>query len=90
MAEAEAQAEIDRLRAEVESYRQREIEQLQAQLAAARQDAAHYRAEAQRISALAQTRDSEQEAEITRLRGQIESTRIAQRAAPIRRADHAR
>lgn len=43
------QAEVERLRDEVESYRQRELADLRTQLAAAREAAEHYRAEALQV-----------------------------------------
>ncbi len=48
MSAQEPQTEVERLRAQVEAYRQRELEDLRSQLAAARQAADHYRAEALR------------------------------------------
>jgi hypothetical protein len=42
------QAEVERLRAEVESHRQRELAELKSALAIAREEAANYRQEAYR------------------------------------------
>lgn len=74
MTEADLQAEVERLRAEVESYRQREFESVRARLVAALSDIETWRAEAQRISQAAQELDALRVAEIAELRGRLQST----------------
>lgn len=44
--------EVERLRAEVEAYRQRELTDLRSALAAMREERDHYKAEAKRIEAV--------------------------------------
>lgn len=65
------QAEVERLRAEVESYRQREVAELRTALAAAREDAAHYRAEAQRNADLGRQIAAEYQNKITELQTKL-------------------
>lgn len=81
------QAEVERLRAEVESYRQRELADLHAALAAARQEAAAWKVEANRISQVGQQVAAGYQEEIARLRGQIEVKE--QVARQVRRATSA-
>jgi hypothetical protein len=69
---AEELTEIDRLRAELESYRQREVDDLRSALAVARQDIVALRAEAQRISTAAQELNILRTEEIAKLRSQLE------------------
>lgn len=66
------QAEVDRLRAEVDSFKQRELASLRAALTAAQEEAAHYRAEAQRNAELGREIHATAQEEIARLRSQIE------------------
>lgn len=70
--------ELERLRQEVESYRQRELEQLQARLAEAERQRDHYRAEAQRNADLGRQIHTESQAEIQSLRSQLDALRNAQ------------
>lgn len=72
---AELQAEVERLRSEVESYRQRELADLKTALATARQEAAHFRSEAQRNADIGRQIATQAEATIAGLRSQIESMR---------------
>ena len=65
--------EIERLKAEVESYRQRELADLRTALAAAREETNHYRAEANRNADLGRQIHAEMQLEIDRLRSQIET-----------------
>jgi hypothetical protein len=69
------QAEVDRLRAEIESYRERELTELKTSLAVARQEAVHFRAEAQRNADVGRQIASEAQEQIATLRSQIESLR---------------
>lgn len=73
MTEESLQAENERLRAEVESYRQRELADLRSQLAAAREAAEHYRSEAHRNSELARQIDALANSEIARLKSQLDA-----------------
>ena len=72
MADADLQAEVDKLRAQVEAYRQRELDDLKAQLATAIAERDNYRNEAYRNAEVGrQIADGLQE-EINRLRSQLE------------------
>jgi len=66
------QVEIDKLRAEIEDYKQRELADLRTALTAALSDVAHYRSEAQRNADLGREIHTTAQEEITRLRSQIE------------------
>lgn len=66
-------AEIQSLRAEVEAYRQRELEELRQRLATAEADVQHYRAEAQRNAQLGHQIHIESRQEVERLRSQLEA-----------------
>lgn len=70
-------AELDRLRSEVESYRRRELEQLQARLAEALQLVEHYRTEAHRNADLGRQINAQATTEINSLRSQLETLRNA-------------
>lgn len=70
MAES-AEDELIRLRAEVESYRQRELEELRTQLAAAREAADHYKQEAYQVLANFRELDAEDRAKFARLESKI-------------------
>jgi len=69
----ELKAEVERLRAEVEGYRTRELEQLRAQLAQALADLEHYRAEAQRNADVGRAIYAESQAEIMRLQQKLDA-----------------
>ena len=69
-------AENEALRLELEGLRQRELSELREQLALAKDQAAHFRAEAERNAALGRRIHSEGQAEIQRLRAAMESTPI--------------
>ena len=71
--QADLQAEVMRLREEVEAYRRRELEELRARLATAEAEASHYRAEAQRNADLGRQIHLEAQQAITSLRAQLES-----------------
>jgi uncharacterized small protein (DUF1192 family) len=71
--EADLQTEIERLRAEVESYRQRELADLKSALAVAREDAAHYRSEAQRNADVAKLIVADYEKKVGMLQAQLEA-----------------
>jgi hypothetical protein len=66
------QSEIDRLRAEVESYRQRELADLRSALAAAIAERDNYRSEAYRNAEAGRQIHAACQEEIARLRSQIE------------------
>lgn len=73
MSDSDLQAEVDRLRAEVESYRQRELADLKAALSVAQHEAAHYRAEAQRNAEVGRQIASECQQQIVELRSKLEA-----------------
>jgi hypothetical protein len=72
MSTTDLQAEVERLRTEVESYKQRELADLRAALASALSDVAHYRNEAQRNADIGREIHATAQEEIARLRSQIE------------------
>ncbi len=61
MSDESTQSEVERLRAEVESYRQRELADLRSALAAEREQKDNYRSEAYRISEAARQLSQEYE-----------------------------
>lgn len=67
------QQEVERLRNEVESYRQRELDGLRASLAAALAERDHYKTEAYRNASVGQQISAELQAEIARLRSQMDT-----------------
>lgn len=69
----ELEAENVELRKQVESYRLRELADLREQLAQAKDDAAHFRAEAERNAALGRQIHQEAEVERNRLQARIQS-----------------
>ena len=75
----ELQAEVERLRAEVENYRQRELAEVRSQLADAIRERNHYQQEAHRNADLGRQIYSEQQAEITRLRAELDVQQQTQR-----------
>lgn len=75
------QDEVDRLRSEVASYRQREMEEIHASLARARADADHYRSEAHRNAELGRKIAMEYQKQITELRAELEVLRKASAGA---------
>ena len=75
------QDEVDRLRSEVASYRQREMEEIHASLARARADADHYRNEAHRNAELGRKIAMEYQKQITELRAELEVLRKASAGA---------
>lgn len=70
--EAELQAEVDKLRAQVEAYRQRELDDLKAQFATAIAERDNYRNEAYRNAEVGRQIAAGLQEEITRLRSQLE------------------
>lgn len=72
MSEETLQAEVERLRAEVESHRQRELADLRAALAAAREEAQHFRQEAVRISETGREIARNYEVQIAELRSKLD------------------
>jgi len=67
------QAENDVLREQVEAYRHRELADLRDQLAVAKADASHYRAEAERNAGIGRQIHAESQAEIARLRDRVQT-----------------
>lgn len=63
--------EVERLRAEVESHRQRELADLKSALAAAREEAIHYRREAERNAEIGRKIHNEAQQTISDLRAQL-------------------
>lgn len=72
--------EVTRLRAELEDYRQRELADLRQQLAAAREAAEHYRAEAKRIEANFHQLDAMDRETISKLESRIQVLRNVRHA----------
>lgn len=72
MAES-AEEELIRLRAENEAYRQRELEDLKTQLAAAREAADHYKKEAYQVLANFRELEADDRAEFARLKSKIDT-----------------
>lgn len=75
MADETLQAEVDRLRTEVASFRERELAELRSALAAARTEASHYRAEAQRNADVGRQIQSSYEGQVATLKTQLEALR---------------
>jgi predicted nucleic acid-binding Zn-ribbon protein len=65
--------ELVRLRAEVESHRQRELEDLRSQLAAARAEADHFKREAYQVLANFRELEADDRAEFARLKSKIDT-----------------
>lgn len=66
------QSEVTRLRAEVESHRQRELADLRSALAFAREESQHFRQEAQRIAEVGRQIAAEYEGRIKDLQGRLD------------------
>lgn len=66
------ESEVERLRAEVESYRQRELTELRSALAAARQEADHFRAEAHRNADIGRQIAAQSQQQISELRTKLD------------------
>lgn len=66
------EAEVERLRAEVATYRQRELAELRSALAAARQEAEHYRIEAHRNADVGRQIAAQSQQQISELRTKLE------------------
>jgi hypothetical protein len=86
MSQEAMKAELESLRTEVESYRQRELEDLRSQLAAAREAAEHYRNEAHRNAEAGRNIHIEAQETISKLRAQLDAKDRLMRAMN-RRAD---
>jgi len=82
MSEPGEAAEIEKLREQVEGYRQRELADLREQLASAKADAVHYRAEAERNATIGRQIHTESQAEIARLRARVQSLEHLPNARP--------
>jgi len=65
------QAQNAELRQQIEAHRQHELASLQEQLVAARADAIHYRAEAERNASIGRQIHLEAQGEISRLREKV-------------------
>lgn len=78
MSDEALHAEVNRLRAEVESFRERELAELRSALAASRMEAAHYRNEAERNAAIGRQIAAEYQAQIADLRGQLSAVTKAE------------
>lgn len=72
MAEESQQAELERLRAEVEGYKQRELADLKAALAAAIVERDHYRGESLRLADVGRQIDANWQETVARLKSQLE------------------
>lgn len=82
----ELQAEVSRLRDEVEAHRLRELADLRTQLAEAKYAVQHYREEAERNAAIGREISNEATQQIARLRAELDSARQAaygQRGRPV-------
>lgn len=73
MVDESPQDELTRLRAELESHRQRELAELRSALAVAREEVAHYRNEAYRNADTARQLVSGYEQKITELKAKLEA-----------------
>jgi predicted metal-dependent hydrolase len=71
MADESLVSEVERLRAEVEAHRQRELATLREALVAAREEAAHYRAEALRNAEVGRQIDREYRQQVEQLRAKL-------------------
>lgn len=78
MTDEPLQAEVERLRAEVQAYRERELADLRAALAQSREEAAHYKAEAQRNADLGRQIDASHQETIAMLKSQLDAARLLQ------------
>lgn len=67
------EAEVERLRAEVEQHRQRELSELRAALAAMRDERDNYRSEANRIAEVGRQIAAEYQKQISELRGKLDA-----------------
>lgn len=73
MMETDLQSEVERLREEVESYRQRELADLRAALSAAREEADHFRREAQRNADIGRQVAAGYQQQLTEMRTKLEA-----------------
>ena len=73
MSDESLQAEVARLKAEVESYKQQELASLRSQLAAALEAANHYKQECYRLSQVAVAIDSNAQEMVSKLKAQLEA-----------------
>lgn len=71
MNEDELKSEVERLRAEVESYRQRELADLKDSLATMTRERDHYRSEAQRNADVGREIASAAQEQVAELRGKL-------------------
>lgn len=81
------QTEIEKLRAEIEGYRQHELADLREQLVSARADAVHYRAEAERNANIGRQIYTEGQVETARLRARVQSLEQLPNARPTVQPD---
>jgi hypothetical protein len=75
MADESLQAEVERLRSEVQSYRERELADMRSALAVAREESAHYKAEAFRNAEVGREIDATYRERIAALQSQLEAAR---------------
>lgn len=73
MSDGDQQAEVERLRAELESYRQRELADLKTALTQCREERDHYKAEAYRNAEAGRQISSGLNQTIVELRSKLES-----------------
>ena len=78
MAIESLEQEVERLRAEVDAHRQRELAEFKAALESARRDAEHYRAEAQRNAELGRQIAAEYQLQVNDLRAKLEAKTLSQ------------
>ena len=74
----DAAAEVERLRTELEAHRQRELAELRAALSTAREEAAHFRAEAERTAEVGRKIYEKYRDEVAELKAKIRSLTSAQ------------
>lgn len=90
MADDSLQAEVERLRAEVETHRQRELSELRSALAAALVERENYRSEAYRNAELGRQIDAAHQETINKLASENETLRKALGATATARAKSGR
>ena len=78
MASESIDQELDRLRAEVESHRQRQLAELKAAKEKAEQEAMHFRNEAQRNAELGRQIAAEYQLQVNDLRAKLEAKTLSQ------------
>lgn len=79
--DGQLQQEVDRLRAEVEQYRQRELADLKSALSLARDEVAHYKIEAQRNADVGRQIAGMYETKLADLRAKLEALTVSETSA---------